>query len=52
MLVGGSELIDNIRRSPYDVLSTIEARDEVRTRRAKRRAHTRGDHRRDAEVVA
>ena len=31
MLVGGSELIDNIRRAPDDVLSMMKARDEVRS---------------------
>ncbi|KAI0277355.1 hypothetical protein BGY98DRAFT_918365 [Russula aff. rugulosa BPL654] len=28
VLVGGSELIDNIRRAPDDVLSMMKARDE------------------------
>ncbi len=42
MLAGGSELIDDIRRAPDNVLSKRELANEVRWL-AKRRVHTHGD---------
>jgi hypothetical protein len=42
VLAGGSELIDDIRRAPDDVLSVRETRNIVRSAQI-RRAHTHGD---------